>query len=70
MLAAKELLAAGYYAPPIPQIAVPRNCPRIRFFVSALHERSDIEAALDIVAALEGPAESDESERDFALRAS
>jgi 7-keto-8-aminopelargonate synthetase-like enzyme len=69
MTVAKELLAAGYYAPPIPQIAVPRNRPRIRFFVSALHQRSDIEAALDIVAAFQGHAEGQAPEPDFALQA-
>jgi 7-keto-8-aminopelargonate synthetase-like enzyme len=49
MAAARELLAAGYYAPPIPQLAVPKNRPRIRFFISTLHQRAQMIAALDIL---------------------
>jgi 8-amino-7-oxononanoate synthase len=50
MLAAERLLEAGFYAPPIPQLAVPKNKPRIRFFISADHTEPDISAALDILA--------------------
>jgi 8-amino-7-oxononanoate synthase len=51
MLAAEKLLEAGYYAPPIPMMAVPKNKPRIRFFISALHTPADITGALDALAA-------------------
>jgi 7-keto-8-aminopelargonate synthetase-like enzyme len=50
MLAAQRLLEAGYYAPPIPQLAVPKNKPRIRFFISANHTPGDITGALDVLA--------------------
>ncbi len=52
MVSASELLRQGYYAPPIPQLAVPKDRPRIRFFISALHKRSQITSALDIVEAV------------------
>ncbi len=51
MLAAEKLLQAGYYAPPIPIMAVPKNKPRIRFFISATHSQTDITGALDVLAA-------------------
>ena len=51
MHAAERLLQAGYYAPPIPIMAVPKNKPRIRFFISARHTQGDIVGALDEVAA-------------------
>jgi 8-amino-7-oxononanoate synthase len=51
MQAAERLLQAGYYAPPIPIMAVPKNKPRIRFFISALHTQADITGALDVLAA-------------------
>jgi 7-keto-8-aminopelargonate synthetase-like enzyme len=51
MLAAEKLLQAGYYAPPIPIMAVPKNKPRIRFFISATHTQADITGALDVLAA-------------------
>src|SRR5438552_17759478 len=51
MHAAEQLLQAGYYAPPIPIMAVPKNRPRIRFFLSALHTQADIAGALDVLAA-------------------
>ncbi|HEX4157987.1 MAG TPA: pyridoxal phosphate-dependent aminotransferase family protein [Rhizomicrobium sp.] len=51
MHAAERLLRAGYYAPPIPIMAVPKNKPRIRFFISARHNQTDIVGALDEVAA-------------------
>jgi 7-keto-8-aminopelargonate synthetase-like enzyme len=51
MLAAEKLLEAGYYAPPIPIMAVPKNKPRIRFFISTTHTREDIAGVLDVLAA-------------------
>ena len=50
MDAAERLLQAGYYAPPIPIMAVPKNKPRIRFFISALHTQAQIAGALDVLA--------------------
>jgi 8-amino-7-oxononanoate synthase len=47
MRAAQKLLAAGYYAPPIAQIGVPKDKPRIRFFVSTEHTHDEITDALD-----------------------
>jgi len=47
----QALLQAGYYAPPIPIMAVPKNKPRIRFFVSAAHTPADITGVLDVLAA-------------------
>jgi 8-amino-7-oxononanoate synthase len=51
MQASQALLQAGYYAPPIPIMAVPKNKPRIRFFVSAAHTPADITGVLDVLAA-------------------
>lgn len=48
--AALKLLHAGFYAPPIAQIGVPKDKPRIRFFVSASHTQEDISLALDQLA--------------------
>jgi 7-keto-8-aminopelargonate synthetase-like enzyme len=48
--AALKLLHAGFYAPPIAQIGVPKDKPRIRFFVSAIHTRDEIASALDQLA--------------------
>jgi 7-keto-8-aminopelargonate synthetase-like enzyme len=48
--AALKLLHAGFYAPPIAQIGVPKDKPRIRFFVSATHTRDEIASALDQLA--------------------
>jgi 8-amino-7-oxononanoate synthase len=42
MSAARCLLDAGYFAPPILQLAVPKDKPRIRFFLSALHTQPQI----------------------------
>jgi 7-keto-8-aminopelargonate synthetase-like enzyme len=51
MQAAQKLLESGYYAPPIPILAVPKNKPRIRFFISATHSQADIVGALDVLQA-------------------
>jgi 8-amino-7-oxononanoate synthase len=45
--AANALLEAGYYVPPIVQIAVPKDAPRIRFFITAGHTHEQIDGALD-----------------------
>lgn len=71
MLTARELLRCGYYAPPIPQLAVPKNRPRIRFFLSAAHSREQIVGALDVMAAAQaaGAAHGTRRAQDQALDA-
>lgn len=50
MLVSQALMAAGVYAPPIVQIGVPKDQPRIRFFISAQHTHEDIDRTISIVA--------------------
>ncbi len=52
MIASQALLENGVYAPPIVQIGVPKDQPRIRFFISAEHTREQMDKAIDIVAAV------------------
>jgi 8-amino-7-oxononanoate synthase len=52
MAAAMALLEAGYFAPPIMQVAVSRSRPRLRFFICASHTREDMDGCLDALAAL------------------
>ena len=47
---ARALLANGIYCPPIVQIGVPHDQPRLRFFLSAGHDPADIAAVPKIVA--------------------
>jgi 8-amino-7-oxononanoate synthase len=46
---ARTLMRAGYYVPPIVQVGVPKDKPRLRFFISAAHRREQIDG---VVAAL------------------
>lgn len=58
MMVSQVLLEAGIYAPPIVQVGVPKDQPRIRFFFSAEHRDRDIVRAVDVIAAaLAGHAE-------------
>ena len=51
-LAAGAMLKANdIYAPPIVQLGVPKNAPRIRFFLSAKHRFEDIDRTIDLIAA-------------------
>lgn len=50
MLVSQVLMENGIYAPPIVQVGVPKDQPRIRFFFSAEHKDKDILRAVDIVA--------------------
>ena len=50
MLASQHLLGQGFYCPPIVQIGVPKDQPRLRFFISASHTEDDIRR---VIAALE-----------------
>lgn len=49
MSAANAALEAGYFVPPIVQIAVPKDAPRLRFFITASHTREQIEGVLDAI---------------------
>jgi 8-amino-7-oxononanoate synthase len=73
MRAALDLLQAGFYAPPILKMAVPKDKPRIRFFISTLHTAAQIEEVLrTLELALDGsrPSASGKthSRRSVALR--
>jgi len=48
--ASQSLLEAGYFAPPILQLAVPKDQPRIRFFISARHTAEQISGVVDALA--------------------
>jgi 7-keto-8-aminopelargonate synthetase-like enzyme len=43
----------GYYVPPIIQIGVPKDQPRLRFFISALHSEEEIRGVTDLLASRE-----------------
>ena len=51
MMVSQTLLDVGIYAPPIVQVGVPKDQPRIRFFFSAEHRDEDILRAIDVAAA-------------------
>lgn len=48
--AGNAALKAGFFAPPIVQIAVPKDLPRLRFFVTAGHTHNQIDSVLDVLA--------------------
>lgn len=50
-LAASQFLASrGFYVPPIIQVGVPRDQPRLRFFMSATHSEDDIREVIACLA--------------------
>ena len=51
MMVSQVLIEHGIYAPPIVQVGVPKDQPRIRFFFSAAHRDEDILRAVDVTAA-------------------
>lgn len=51
MLVSQVLMDHGIYAPPIVQVGVPKDQPRIRFFFSAAHRDEEILRAIDVTAA-------------------
>jgi 8-amino-7-oxononanoate synthase len=53
MSCSQALLTNGIFAPPIVQLGMTKVAPRLRFFVSAGHERPDIDAAVNAIAAHE-----------------
>jgi 7-keto-8-aminopelargonate synthetase-like enzyme len=50
-LASEALLASGIYAPPIVQLGIPKDMPRLRFFLSASHTTADIDRVFDVLSA-------------------
>lgn len=69
--AASALLDAGFFVPPIVQIAVPKDAPRIRFFVTARHQPQQIDTALNVLLpyAARGANAPESSIRKFSGRA-
>jgi len=49
LAAAARLIGQGFYVPPIPMLAVSKDKPRLRFFLSASHTREEITGALDAI---------------------
>ncbi len=50
LAASRHLMSHGYYVPPIFQIGVPKNQPRLRFFLSAAHKSDDIRNVVGLLA--------------------
>jgi 8-amino-7-oxononanoate synthase len=50
--ASEALLKANIFAPPIVHVGVPKDAPRIRFFLSAKHEPEEIDQAIAVLAML------------------
>ena len=51
LAASRYLDAHGFYVPPIIQVGVPKDQPRLRFFMSAANDASDIRAVIDCLVA-------------------
>jgi 7-keto-8-aminopelargonate synthetase-like enzyme len=49
LLASEALLAAGIYVPPIVQMGIPRDRPRLRFFITANHVRADVDRVFEVL---------------------
>ncbi|SFL02185.1 aminotransferase class I/II-fold pyridoxal phosphate-dependent enzyme [Shimia haliotis] len=47
---AEALMQQGIYAPPVVHIGVPKDLPRIRFFISETHSEADIDRVIAAVA--------------------
>jgi len=50
LAASSHLKSHGYYVPPIIQIGVPKDQPRLRFFLSATHTEADIRGVIELLA--------------------
>lgn len=50
LAASQILLRNGFYVPPIIQVGVPKDQPRLRFFLSASHREADIRGVIDVLA--------------------
>lgn len=59
LAAANLALERGYFVPPIVQIAVPKEAPRLRFFVTGGHQEADIDGVLDALASFADTAAAD-----------
>lgn len=46
---AKALMDTGIYAPPVVHVGVPKDLPRIRFFLSSTHTDKDIQRAITMI---------------------
>ncbi|MFY0616296.1 aminotransferase class I/II-fold pyridoxal phosphate-dependent enzyme [Shimia sp.] len=46
---AEALMQQGIYAPPVVHVGVPKDMPRIRFFISAAHSTADIDRVIKAV---------------------
>ncbi len=51
MQASQALLRANIFAPPIVHVGVPKDLPRIRFFLSARHEAHHLEETINVLRA-------------------
>lgn len=51
----QQLMNNGYYVPPIFQVGVPKDAPRLRFFISAAHSEADIRGAIGLLARRQQP---------------
>lgn len=49
--ASRYLTAHGFYVPPIVQVGVPKDQPRLRFFLSASHTEADIRGVIACIVA-------------------
>lgn len=67
MIASQALLEQGVYAPPIVQIGVPKDQPRIRFFISAAHTDEEMDRTIGIVAAVVAAGQDPDRVRALAL---
>ena len=50
LAASSHLMDHGYYVPPIIQIGVPKDQPRLRFFISALHTEAELKGVTQLLA--------------------
>jgi 8-amino-7-oxononanoate synthase len=50
LAASSHLMDNGYYVPPIIQIGIPKDQPRLRFFISALHTEAEIRGVTELLA--------------------
>ncbi len=50
LAASSHLMSHGYYVPPIIQIGVPKDQPRLRFFLSASHTEAEISGVIELLA--------------------
>ncbi len=55
---AEALMEQGIYAPPVVHIGVPKDLPRIRFFISATHTEAEIDRVLQAVLEASGAAQA------------